>query len=216
MKNATDITILLDRSGSMYSCAETTKEAINGFIKEQKNVKGEARITLIQFDSEDPQEVVLDNIDLQTSPVLDNYEPRGGTPLFDAMGRAINNLGQRLKNLPESERPDKVIFVLMTDGFENQSREFNLTKIREMVTTQQNVFNWQFVFLGADLDQKQLEQFTTSIGVSALNSVGFSKEDTHFHGNMKMFSAKTAKYRGSNDATQLNYTEEEKAQHKGD
>ena len=76
--------------------------------------------------------------------------PRGGTALLDAIGRAINETGARLAKMKEADRPGLVVFVVMTDGQENSSREFNLAKIREMIEHQQTAYNWQFTFLGAD------------------------------------------------------------------
>jgi hypothetical protein len=78
--------------------------------------------------------------------------PRGGTALLDAVGRAINETGERLAAMPEAHRPGLVVFVVMTDGEENSSREFSKSQIKEKISHQQDKYGWQFVFLGANQD----------------------------------------------------------------
>lgn len=78
--------------------------------------------------------------------------PRGSTALLDAVGRAINETGERLAKMPEAERPGLVVFVVMTDGLENSSREFTKSHIKQMIEHQQSVYKWQFTFLGANQD----------------------------------------------------------------
>jgi hypothetical protein len=78
--------------------------------------------------------------------------PRGSTALLDAVGRAINETGERLAKMPEAERPGLVVFVVMTDGPENSSREFTKSHIKQMIEHQQSVYKWQFTFLGANQD----------------------------------------------------------------
>jgi len=91
------------------------------------------------------------NVPIQNVP---KYElvPRGMTALLDAVGRAINETGERLAKMAESDRPSLVIFVVMTDGHENSSKEFNKSQIKEMVERQQNDYDWHFTFLGANQD----------------------------------------------------------------
>ena len=148
----TDITIVLDRSGSMMAVASDTIGGFNHFLDEQKGAPGEATITLNQFD--DYFERIIDAISIQTAPPLcrDNFKPRGNTALLDAIGRSINETGQRLAAMPEPERPGKVIFVIITDGKENASREFRCSTVDEMIRHQREKYSWEFVFLGANQD----------------------------------------------------------------
>lgn len=151
-KDYTHIAIVLDRSGSMSSVKEATINGFNEFIVGQRQVKGEATVTLAQFD--DVYEVVYDFVDLKTVPFLNErtYCPRNFTALLDAMGRTINETGKRLAAMPESQRPERVIMLIQTDGMENSSKEFDSGKILEMVTHQRDKYNWQFIFLGANQD----------------------------------------------------------------
>lgn len=152
MKNATDISVVLDRSGSMQAIANDVIGGFNTFLKEQQETSGEATLTLAQFD--DMYEVVHDNKPLNTVPPLTSktFVPRNGTALLDAIGRTVNATGKRLSDLPEAQRPDKVVFVIITDGQENASREFTATQVKDLLNQQRETYNWQFVFLGANQD----------------------------------------------------------------
>ena len=95
------------------------------------------------------EHVALDEVKPLTK---DDYSACGGTALLDAVGRTIDNLGVRLSNTPEEERPEHVIFVITTDGEENSSMSYSLQKVREMIEHQQEKYSWQFIFLGANMD----------------------------------------------------------------
>ena len=149
--NFTRIAIILDRSGSMESCRESTVTGFNTFITEQKKLPGDAKVKLVQFDNQ--YETVFDK-SLKDAPELTQktFQPRGSTALLDAQGRTIIELGKELEAMPESERPSKVIIVTLTDGFENASTDFTTAKIADMIKHQRDVYGWEFVFLGANQD----------------------------------------------------------------
>lgn len=145
----TDITLVVDRSGSMDEIRSDAEGGINQFIRQQADEDGEALLTLLQFDTE--YELVHSGTPVENVEPY-RLEPRGMTALLDAVGRAINETGSRLAAMPESERPGLVVFVIVTDGLENSSREFDRRKIREMIERQQSQYNWQFTFLAANQD----------------------------------------------------------------
>ena len=144
-----DITLVVDRSGSMAQVRNDAEGGVNTFISQQVTEPGEALLTLVQFDTE--YEFLHTGVPVQNVP---KYElvPRGMTALLDAVGRAINETGERLAKMPEADRPGLVVFVVTTDGEENSSKEFNKSQIKEMIERQQNDFNWHFTFLGANQD----------------------------------------------------------------
>jgi hypothetical protein len=148
-KDLTDITVVVDRSGSMAACQSDAEGGLNTFINEQKKLPGESLFTLVQFDTE--YEFVHKGIPIRDVPPY-HLVPRGSTALLDAVGRAIVETGERLRNMKEADRPGLVVFVILTDGQENSSREFQLAKIKEMVQHQQDVYKWQFTYLGANQD----------------------------------------------------------------
>ena len=162
-KGYTHIDILLDRTGSMQSIKDDVIGGTNAFIEDQANEPGECTMSLTQFDTQDPQEVLFDFKPIAEATKLDsnNYVPRSGTPLVYSMMQRIIQLGMKLAKMPEDERPEKVICVIYTDGEENQSSNFEddfkhplytADKLKELVKKQEKEFNWIFTFLGADQD----------------------------------------------------------------
>lgn len=151
-KDFADITFVLDRSGSMSSVRADTIGGFNAFIEAQRKVPGECNASLVQFD--DQYEIVYTAKPVKDAPELtaETFVPRGMTALLDAIGRTINATGKRLEAIPEADRPSKVIFVILTDGGENSSKEFTREKVFEMITHQKNTYQWDFVFLGANQD----------------------------------------------------------------
>ena len=148
----TDITIVLDRSGSMQTLKNDVIGGLNEFLNEQEKAPGEATVTLVQFDNE--YESVYEARPIGKAPRLTHtsYIPRGTTALLDAIGRTIDSAGLRLAAIPEQNRPGKVLFVIQTDGLENSSTIFSLQQVNEKITLQRDRYQWQFVFLGANQD----------------------------------------------------------------
>ena len=149
----THISVILDRTGSMETIRDDTIGGFNAFLEDQKKQPGKATLTLVQFDSEDPYEIIHDFKSIvDVAPLTrETFVPRAGTPLLDAMGRGINDLEKRIGDLPEADRPSKVIMAVVTDGQENASSEFRHEDIKRMVKKRTEKDGWQFVFLSADL-----------------------------------------------------------------
>lgn len=170
--NLTEIVAILDRSGSMHSLTKATIGGFNSFLAEQKKNGGKARLTLAQFD--DKYQIDYDGVDIQSVKDLneETYIPRGNTALFDAVGKTIVTVGERLSKLKEEERPGQVIFLIITDGQENASREFKVAaKISEMVKHQTDKYNWTFTFLGGG--DSAFSQ-ATSLGIHTNNAYNYS------------------------------------------
>lgn len=166
----TDITLVVDRSGSMEAIKSDAEGGINTFIKEQAQEPGEVLLTLVQFDTD--YDFVHVGVPIQNAPRY-RLVPRGGTALLDAVGRAINETGERLGKIPETDRPSLVIFVVMTDGEENSSREFTKAQVKSMIEHQQQAYNWQFTFLGANQDAFAE---ASEIGIGAGGAANFSAD----------------------------------------
>lgn len=148
----TDITMILDRSGSMGSIATETIEGFNRFLQEQRLLPGRACLTLVQFD--DLYEVLYLGRDLNDVPNLDydTFQPRGATALLDAIGMSIRLATSRVLVVPPQDRPTQVIFVILTDGLENASNRFERRLVFDMIRHQRQTNNWTFLFLGANQD----------------------------------------------------------------
>lgn len=151
MRDATEIVVILDRSSSMGSIKSATIEGFNSFLQDQKNVPGEAHFTLVEFNTEVKRHARVPIKDAKTL-TEGTYLCTGCTALLDAVGIGIDKLGEDLRNIAEADRPDKVIFVIMTDGEENSSKEYKVADIRQRIETQEKDYNWKIIFLGANID----------------------------------------------------------------
>lgn len=149
-KDLTLIAAVLDRSGSMQSIARDMEGGLFSLIQDQQKEPGECRITLAQFD--DQYEVIADYVDAKSITTPYRLIPRNMTALNDAIGKTITSVGQRLAAQRESDRPEHVIFVIITDGMENASQEWTQPAVASLVKEQQEKYNWQFIYLGANQD----------------------------------------------------------------
>lgn len=176
-QNLTEMVLILDMSGSMSPLTSDTIGGYNTLINQQKNEPGDAKVTTVLFDN---RYIMLhDHVDIKDVPEMTTkeYMPCGMTAMLDAIGLTINSVGQRLANTPEEERPEKVIFTIITDGYENASREFTYPKIKEMIEHQRNKYSWIFTFIGANIDTAEVGG---NLGIDAKLSKTYtaSKEGT--------------------------------------
>jgi len=199
-ENLTEIVAILDRSGSMEHLTNDTIGGFNSFLKEQIEIPGEAVLTTILFN--DSYKLLHDRENImKIKPISKKeYIAQGSTALLDAMGKTINDIGLKLYNTLENERPSKVIFFIITDGEENASVEFTNDKIKEMVELQKNIYNWDFIFLGANIDS-----FTTAsaLGISANRSFDYEADEEGVVSVQMAMSAAVDNLRRYNDADAL-------------
>lgn len=176
----------------MKNLTAETITGFNTFLSDQKKVEGEATLTLATFSSD--YTLVHDCTPLEKVSELttETYRASGWTALLDALGRTINATGAKLAAMKEEDRPSKVIFVIMTDGEENYSKEFTREKIFEMITHQRDKYSWEFVFLGANQDAIKAG---TSLGVSGFNSVAYIADSAGIHANYSSISSNMTAYR---------------------
>lgn len=206
-EDLTDITVVLDRSGSMASIRQDTIGGFNTFLAGQRKVPGRARISLVQFD--DRYEPNYTAMDVREAYLLNesSYEPRGSTALLDAFGKTIAETGRRLLSMPESERPSKVVFVVVTDGHENASREYTKAKVKEMVEHQRIVYKWEFLFLGAGIDAMA---DAAQYGMAAAAAINTAHTPFGAKRSWEYTSAKMDSYRATGDAASLAFNAEER------
>lgn len=196
-ENFTSINVIIDASGSMHNLTNDTIGSFNSFLKEQKAVPSEAAFTLCTFNTN--YNLVHDFAKLGAVPNLspETYAPSGGTALLDAVGTTIDSVGKKLSAMPESERPSKVIFLIITDGQENSSREYSASTIKNMVEHQKNVYNWEFVFMGANIDAIAAG---ANLGVDVRNTMNYAATPIGTRNLYKSVSENMKSYRSATPA----------------
>jgi len=147
-----ELVFILDRSGSMGGLERDTIGGFNGMIEKQKNEAGEAFVTTVLFDHE--YELLHDRLPLPLVPPMTEkeYFVRGSTALLDAVGKTIARIAHLRRTAPDGERAGRVLFVIITDGMENASREFTYNTVTRMIDEKRRRFGWEFLFLGANMD----------------------------------------------------------------
>jgi hypothetical protein len=151
-KNLVEIVCVIDRSGSMEAIKSDAIGGFNKFLDAQKKLPGEAKMTLVLFNHD--YGVIQSGVDIQNTSLFNEktYVPAGTTALLDAVGRTIDDTGKRLADTPEVNRPEKVIFAILTDGLENASKDYAREKIRGMIKHQREKYGWEFIYLAANQD----------------------------------------------------------------
>ena len=165
------IHFLLDRSGSMASMAPDVVGGFNAFLANQQAQPGKGRMTLVQFDSGDPFEVLTEGLRLARVRGLSErtFRPRGGTPLWDAVGELITRASARQQQRRVlGKRAEETVVAVYTDGEENQSVRFTGGDVRRLIEAKK-AEGWTFVFLGAGLDA-YAEGGAIGVGVGSTQS----------------------------------------------
>lgn len=175
MTNKLELVFILDRSGSMAGLEDDTIKGFNSLLTKQRNEVGEAIITTVLFDH--TYELLHDRINLKSIRNITDkeYYVRGSTALLDAIGYTIDKIGNVQKVTQEEHRADKVLFVITTDGMENSSRKFNYKMIKRMIENQKRKYQWEFIFMGANMD-----------AISVANNFGIdSNRAVNYHSDQK-------------------------------
>lgn len=172
MKNLTEVVFILDRSGSMAGLESDTIGGFNSMLKKQREVDGEVLISTVLFDHESI--VLHDRVPLADVKNLteEDYEVRGSTALLDAVGDAIKHIKNIHKYAREEDRPAKTIFIITTDGMENSSMRFSHADVKKLINGQKKK-NWEFIFLGANIDAVEVAD---SIGIKANRAVNYHSD----------------------------------------
>ena len=179
--NTTELVFILDKSGSMSGLESDTIGGYNAMLKKQQDEPSEAIVTTILFD--DKYEILHDRTNIKgIKPITDKeYYVCGSTALLDAIGKTINKIVNATRHTAKEYQADKVIFVITTDGMENASREYGPEKIKKMIEHQKSKYNWEFIFLGANID-----------AISTARDIGIDED-------------RAVKYHADAEGTLLNY-----------
>ncbi|MGB2551877.1 vWA domain-containing protein [Campylobacter sp. MOP51] len=165
--NHLEMVLILDKSGSMSGLESDTIGGFNSMIDKQRELGLKTHVTTILFDTN--FNVIHDRVDIKKIEKLTNkeYFASGNTALLDAVGSAINKI-ERVSDI--YARDNRVLFVIITDGQENSSKEFSKSQIKQMITAKQSKYDWEFIFLGANIDAVSEAE---SIGIKGSNAVKY-------------------------------------------
>jgi uncharacterized protein YegL len=191
-RKSTELVFILDKSGSMAGLEKDTIGGFNSMLEKQKTVDGECRITTVLFDN--GFELLHDRIEIQAvSSLTENeYYVGGSTALLDAVGKTIRKIDNAHKHTEQAFRAARVIFVIITDGEENSSREYSDILIRKMIEDQKTQCGWEFVFLGANIDAVQS---ASRFGISEDRAQSFVADSKGVELNFRVMNDAVTSYR---------------------
>ena len=195
-KKYAHLALVVDRSGSMGTIKDDMNKGLAEFLKTtEANFKGKILVDVVTFDTivERPFK------DTPIAEVKGEFvHPRGGTALNDALGTTIVALGEKFASLPEKERPGRVLVMVVTDGEENSSREYKTDQIKKLVTEQTSKYDWNFLFLGANIDSfavgggygikggSTLNYVATAAGVNNMTRSAVAYASAYFGGDSQV------------------------------
>lgn len=209
-KGLAELVFILDKCGSMGGLETDTIGGYNSMLAKQQTVEGECHITTVLFDNN--YELLHDRINIKAvSPITDKeYQVGGSTALLDAIGRTIHKIGNAQKHTADDYRAEKVMFVIITDGAENSSREYSAEKIKAQIDRQKTKHGWEFIFLGANIDAVET---AGRFGISPDRAQNYHADSEGVELNFRVMSDAVATFRecaampeGWNDEIQKDYT----------
>ena len=191
-ENLTEIVFILDRSGSMSGLESDTIGGFNSMIAKQQKEEGEAIVSTVLFDDE--TDVIHDRVAIGEVRKLteEDYYVRGCTALLDAVGGAIHHIGNVHKYAREEDRPAKTLFVITTDGLENASRHYSFTDVKKLIKRQQEQYNWEFLFLGANIDAIEV---AGNMGISRDRAANYNCDEVGTALNYQVLEAAVTRVR---------------------
>jgi uncharacterized protein YegL len=197
----THIAVIADRSGSMFGISKDMNDGLRSFLEEQNLFPGKLLVDITTFDGQVEQVLTDGSVEDVAHPIIN---PRGSTALLDAIGVTVTSLGERLAKLDEDERPGKVIVMIVTDGQENSSQEYTNTKIKELVTQQQDQYQWNFLFLGANIDSFAV---AGAWGISKGSTINYTASTT---GTQSVLRSASAYVGATRTGLDVSFTDEDR------
>lgn len=213
---------IIDRTGSMQKIRADTEGGFNQFVEDQKKLPGRATLSLYQFDS---WHAASDGIGRGSGQYVTQVEtvasflplgdvrpyklnPRGNTPLLDAVGAVVTETGEKLAAMPEDKRPGQVIVIIATDGGENCSHEWTKDTVKALTTQQQEDYGWKFTYIGANQDA-----FAEAggMGIPMAASMGYAASPGGTRNAWGRMSANVSRSRAGGQSVGIAYSDEDRA-----
>src|SRR4051812_40981165 len=193
----THVSILLDRSGSIEKIKSDIIGGYNEFLERQKKAKGKMTLSLSQFDDSYQRTHVFEDIQNAQFLTEENYVLGNTTALLDSAAKLILETGEKLSGMDEKNRPSKVLFTIITDGLENASKEQTKESLKNMIKHQEEKYNWEFIYIGANQDAYTEAQ---SIGAKGVNFAATAKGTQNL---FKNYSDATLRFRSSKEKFEM-------------
>ena len=167
------IICILDRSGSMQRLTNDVIGGYNSFLAQQRQEPGTAEVTTVLFDNK--YETIATAVDLQEAPELTSatYYARGTTALLDAIGRTIMETAGRMEKDGICPLKRRVLFIIMTDGLENASKEYDKATVKALIEATTNDYHWNYIFMGANIDSVAE---AASLGIRADHAANYAHD----------------------------------------
>ena len=181
----TELVFILDRSGSMSGLESDTIGGFNSMLAQQKREASEALVSTVLFANDST--VIHDRLPLSEVPPLTEkeYFTCGCTALLDAVGGAIHHIGNIHKYARREDVPEKTLFIITTDGYENASRRYDYERVRRMIERQKEKYGWEFLFLGANIDAVETARH---FGIGADRAVNYHSDSAGTQLNYEVLS----------------------------
>jgi uncharacterized protein YegL len=188
----TELVFILDKSGSMGGLESDTIGGFNAMLSKQKSEPGVAIVTTVLFDNN--YELLHDRTDIIAIPPITDkeYHVGGGTALIDAIGRTIQKVRNAQKHIADEYCPENTLFVIITDGAENASREYTSEQVKRIIEHQTAKYGWEFIFLGANIDAVETAR---GFGINSMNTQDFHADSKGLSSGYTGISAAVSAYR---------------------
>lgn len=201
-KNLTELVMILDKSGSMSGLESDTIGGYRSMLEKQKETEGEVLVSTILFNERTSVIHNRESLNKVEPMTRREYIPGGCTALLDAVGSSIDHIVGVHRNLPDDQRPAKTIFVIITDGLENASREYSSAKVKKMIETETKKYGWEFIFLGANIDAVET---AGRFGIDADHSVNYHSDPVGTALNYEVLGDALARMRTTGRSLEKNW-----------
>ena len=187
MKKELDVVFILDKSGSMSGSEENTISSFNEYLEKEKKNKFKTNITTVLFSDDYEYLYHRENVKGIQKLTDKEYFVGGCTALYDALGNSIHDI--------EKEKPNKAIFIIITDGYENASKEYSKEQIKKLIKKHSD---WEFIYIGADIDSYAS---AGEIGIKKENTANYKKDKRGTSAVFKSVGAFECEYMSSSPIT---------------